>query len=473
MPSPNPAGRGGKLAAGKAPGSDGVIAHGGFLLDAERHADLVGSNRWVKYDNLSSNCAAVASALHVWLTLAGSVKWQAQENAAGGKDAATCAELVHDGLLAARMTKPWRNVVKRQAMKKFRGFALHAKGITRDGQGRVVFSELGHRPQWTVYRWLKPIETEPWIGIEQQTRMGARYPIARSDLFYSAEDALTDSPDGIGLFRHIVEAERIFARYRQLQGIAFDTDINGVPLGRAPLSAIYDAAKKRGDSDADAAAAVRSATLVIQDFIENRVVKSNRSLLLDSIPVFSVDTDGSQRPSSIYQWSVDTIKSLIGSIPELRAALGDLNREILRVMSAEWMAMGDSEGARSVHGDKTQMFCAVINALLDDLADDATRDLSWWLTAMNGYDPNTCAPTLVHEPVRMKSALDAAQMLKVLSEAALHPDDEAIAILRSREDLPPPPDEAGELMLRAMGGAADVEEDDEAHEIEDEGEDVE
>lgn len=461
-PSVNPLGA--AVTKRKAPGSDGVVALGGWLYQHEKNTKLSGASRWITYDNLHANIAIVAAAIQAWLTLGGSVKWKAQENPRGGADAARCAELVQEGLIDARMTKPWRAVVKRQLMKKFRGFALHAKGTRRDDQGRIVFAELAHRPQWTVERWDKPTETDPWTGIVQRTKLGKEMPIDRGDLFYSVEDGFTDSPDGIGLFRHMVETEKIYTRYRQLHGIGVDEDVNGIPLGRAPLSELARQAVEFGGVDKDDAAGIASyvnaRTASMRDLMQNRVVGYGRSLLLDSLPYFTTETDGSSRPSGMYQFNYETIKSTIGAIPELRASLDDLNREFARVMCAEWLLMGDSEGARSVHDGKIDMFAAVINATLDDIADDATRDLSWWLTARNGYDPDKCAPTLTHEPVRTQSAMAAAEMLATLAKAGLMPDDEAINALRQREDLPPAPDVDPEDKLAPRGKPAPLEDDD-------------
>lgn len=442
-PSLNPSGK-----PKTAPGSDGVVTIGGFLGSSEKKPSLIGPNKWVTQDNMVANIAAVASAVRIWLDLLGSMKWTLKENPAGGVDARRCAELVHDGLIARRMTKPWRSVVRKQGMKKFRGFAMHAKGTVRDSQGRIVFSELAHRPPWSITKWFRPDETVPWTGVEQQTRLGQIYNIDRGDLFYSVEDAIADSFEGLGLFRHLADVADIFATYRRLQGIGFESDINGTPIARVPLSELVqqaiNVAKIPATDTAKISAYVANATKEIRDLIENRTVTPDRSLTLDSLPYFGTDIDGSKRPSQVYKWAIETVRAQITAIPELRAALGDLNREILRVMCAEWLAMGDSEGARSVHGDKTKMFALVVNACADDITDDANRDLVWWLVARNGYDPERCAPTLQHEPLHMEAAIEAARMLAELAKAKLKPDDEAIAILRERCDLPAPPEPTDE-----------------------------
>jgi hypothetical protein len=47
-----------EMAPARAPGSDGTISVGGWLLDAgEKRAELRGATRWVTYDNLIANIA--------------------------------------------------------------------------------------------------------------------------------------------------------------------------------------------------------------------------------------------------------------------------------------------------------------------------------------------------------------------------------------------------------------------------------
>jgi hypothetical protein len=439
------------VATPRAPGSDGVIAPGGFLFETgERNSKLIGSNRWVTYDNLLANVTIVAAAIGVWLDLSGSSKWTAVPNPKGGADAKFAAELVQDGFLDARMATRWRSVVKRQAVKRFRGFAKHAKGWRRRADGAVVLNELAHRPQWSIERWIKPSETEPWTAVVQRTRMGKEYTIDRADLFYSHEGSLGDDPKGVGLFRHLVAVADIFDRFRQLQAIAFDTDCNGIPLGRAPLSKLAKEAVDVGgcaNDDADAISAyVRAAVAPVADMIENRVVTSNRSLLLDSLPYFSQETDGSAKPSGQFEWSVDTLRQQIGSIPELGKALDELNWEMAVVLSAEHLLMGGkgTSGAFAASADKSSLFSTRIDGTLDDIGDDAERDIVPDLLARNGITDERCMPSLQHQSVARSSARAAAEMLKLLAAAKLRPGDPAENVLRAREELPPAPEVSAE-----------------------------
>lgn len=457
--------------ATKAPGSDGQVSYGGFLLDTgEKKSQLTGATRWVTYDNLLANVTVVAAAVGIWLDLAGSAKWSASPNPKGGLDAVAAAELVQDGLLDARMPTRWRSVVKRQAVKRIRGFSMHAKGWRRDYAGRIVLAELAHRPQWSIERWIKPDESAPWTSVAQRTRTGKEWLIDRDDLFYSVEGALGDDPRGVGLLRHLVEVADIYARYRQLQGIAFDTDCNGIPLGRAPLSKLVQQATMQvgeggGGLSADDVSGIRayvlSQTAPIRDLIENRVVTSNRSLLLDSLPYYAEEPDGSRRPAAgTFEWSIETVRQQIGSIPELGKALDELNHALAIVLSAEFLLMGKSgtSGAYGASTDKSSLFTTRIDATLDDLTDDAERDIVSDLLARNGYADERLMPALQHQSVARTSAKAAAEMLKLLADAKLKPGDPVENVLRAREELPaaPEPDEEDLAAWRAAKGGGSV-----------------
>jgi hypothetical protein len=447
-----------------APGSDGVISYGGWLVDGEKNPKLRGATKWVEQDNLIANMASVAAAVRVWLDLAGSVKWTARENPRGGTDAKRCAELAQEGLIGARMPKPWRRCVLKQVLAEMRGFAFHSKGTRRDSQGRVVYTELRHLPQWTIEKWLKPDEMKPWQGVEQRTRSGRVIPIDRGDLWYSVDDRFGDSPDGVGLFRHLIRIGEIFERYRQLHGIAADTDVNGIPVGRAPIGKLWQQAMRPVSEGgggltetSEIAAWVASRVQPLSDLLENRVVKPNRSLLLDSLPYFATDTDGSARPSNVFEWSIDTMKAVISSFPELRATLDDCNLDALRLLCCEWMYMGDGEGARAVHVDKTDGLARRLNGVLDFVGDDGDRDLVWPLVAQNGYDPETCAPTLEHSPIGAKDMKAIAEAFASFAKAKFSATDPINDWFRNLLDAPLLPDD--EKQKQEAGAKEDPDED--------------
>jgi len=429
-------------AGSKPAGSDGVYLPGGFSYINERNPKLIGTEKWVTYDNVVLNTAIIAAAIRTWVGLGASAKWTAKPNPRGGKDAERAAEIVTEGLLEnSMMSVSWRDIVRLQLMKSFRGFAAHSFAFRRRGDGMVVFSDFLHLPQWTVYRWIKPDEDGPWTGIEQRTRTGRSYLVDRSEMFYSVEGLFSADPAGVGLLRHIAEIARVRDVYTRLEGIGAQTDLNGMPIVRAPLAELKDAAK---GSDEEKLAAVQAQTQFLEKFLNGHNKTADQGIMLPS-SVYTTK-DAAQTPSAIYKWAVDVVRAAINIAP-IGDAIMRLDREMARVMCAEWLLMGEGGGSRAMHQDKTDMFGMSINGATSDIGSDGTRQVAAPIVARNGLDPETCTPTLVPEPIATQDVETACRSLLALSQAGLADDDDAPDVLRDRMDLPSRPKrDPGQLM---------------------------
>lgn len=437
----------------KPAGADGVAIIGGFVVSNERDRKLTGTQKWVTYDNQILNIAIIASAVNVWTQLAGSAKWTVEPNKRGGKDAEKAADIVTQGLIEAQLSTPWRQIVRRQVMKKFRGFSMHEVILRRRSDDMIVVADIQDRPQWTIWRWNRPDPQAEWIGVEQWTQLAGSGPwyIPRERLFYSVENTLSSSPEGIGLLRQTAEPARVFELYRRFEGIGLQTDLRGIPLALAPLQEIVEAAKKNGAAtDAQIQSYVRAATNDLVSFLAAHNKDERQGILLDSAPF----KDATGNPTGFKQWGFDLVKGSASSLPDVNTAIGRETRDIARIMCAEWLLLGgeDSGGAYSMHEDKTAMFGLCVNSALEDVADDANRDIATRLVAMNGLDPETCTPKLVPEPIATGAVKEACQSLMFMMQAALDPRDKAINVLRGRLNLPPAP-EIDESMLILPHGA--------------------
>ena len=326
MPSPNPAGRAiakapsapfgssGSFAATetvppatKPAGSDAVAVYGGFIFSGEKRRDLSGQDKWITYDDMTLNVAIVAAAMNVWTQLGGSAKWTAEPNPKGGKDADRAVAIVTEGMLEAQMSKPWRQVVRRQIVKKFRGFAMHEAIIRRRPDGMIALADLQHRPQWSIFRWDKPDEQTPWLGVEQMTRSGRRYYIPRERLLYSVEDTLSDSPDGIGALRQLAETVRVLQLYQKWEGIGFQTDLRGMPLAKAPLNKLKADAIAAGCGTVDAQIAyIKAQTQFLVDFLDGHSKSPDQGVMLSSEPYRSLDAAAT--PSGTMEWAFELVK---------------------------------------------------------------------------------------------------------------------------------------------------------------------
>jgi len=434
----------------KPAGTDGVWAPSGYLFSGERKASLSGDQKWITFDNTVANCITVAAAVRVWTKLHGTAEWSVEPNPMGGSDAEKCADLVQEGLIDASMSRPWNRIVAKAGFgSTFKGFVMFEQIMRRRSDGAIITADLQHRPQWSIQRWDKADEQSPWIGVEQRTKSGNTYYLPRERLLYVVDDDITDSPDGVGVLRHVIEHARRVERFEQLEGWQAETDLRGMPLGYAPLEELRYAAVAAGinpNDQAGIAAYVKAQTSWLSDLLEKHIKTPEISALIDSAVYKATGQDAT--PSGNKKWGFEVVKGQATGQAEVRAAINSINREIMRVMASEWLLMGDSEGARSVHEDKTAMYGMVINGSLENIGSAATAGPARRIVALNGYDPDMCTPTVRPMPLPIESIESACRALQLIAQAGdpIRPGDEAPDVLRKRMKLPPRPEMTPDMM---------------------------
>lgn len=436
----------------KPAGGDGAQAYGGFLDSPERSAALIGQRKYLTYGN-AVNTAIVATGLRRTLDMLAGTEWHAEENPAGGKDAKRGVGLVTKGLIEAQMPSPWSAIVRKQALYRYYGFALHAWTIKRDTEGNQVFAEIAHRPQYTIDRWDKPSDQYPWLAVGQLTNQGNRYTIDRRRLFYAVDDSITDSPEGTGLLRHVVELIRRLGVLEGLEILAYETDLRGMPIGRVPLAEMKNAATASGANTKDQIEAfIAERTQVIRNSLAGIIKDPSRlqHLLLESAPYLGADQDTF---STIRKWEFELLKGQSNGVDHVAAAIGRIQLEIARVLGIEFALVGgnSSAGTYGMHTDKTRFFAQNLRTMLREIAAFATRDLARTLVALNGLDPDTATPTLVASPVSTEAVREACEALQLIAQAGLQPDDPVINVLRGRMELPDAPEPTPEMLGMQLG----------------------
>lgn len=437
-------------------GGDGIQAYGGYLAPDERNPALVAPTKWLTFAN-AHHTAIVATGLRYRSNLLASAKWHAEANPRGGRDAERAVDIVTQGLLTAQLPRPWQLCVRKASMFQVNGFSLHEWTVKRRDDGMIVFADLAHRPPHTIDRWDKPSEQESWRAVSQLTRAGNRFFIPRERLWYCWDDTLTDMPDGVGLMRHVVELVRRLGILEGLEGVAYETDVRGMPIGRAPIEELRKLAEGQAGVGADASkikAFIHDRTQNLRANLEGIIKSPDRLqwLLLDSATYKSADQNS---VTAVQKWAFDLLRGDARGLMELDKVIGRLQLEIARVFGIEFVMMGaGTKGSQAMHADKTSMLAASLNGALSEMAASATRDLARPLVALNGLDPDTCTPTLVAEPVDQSDVTTATQALLYLSQAGLQPNDDAINVIRGWLGLPdaPEPDPAMMGMLGAGPG---------------------
>ena len=434
----------------QASGSDGELAPGGFITTFEKNPDLVGANLQKTFINTLHQTTIVASAVRAYLGLCGSASWHAEKNESGGKNGQKGADLVEFGLLDASMPTPWQQCVEKQSYFHATGFAIHEWTIRRRKDGRVVFAELGHRPQSTIWRWQKDDERKPLQGVEQLTIWGNRWYMPRERIWYTVDNTLTDSPQGMGILRHVVEPARRLELLTRWEAFAYEKDLRGIPVGRAPLKKLEAEAAANGiTSKAAQATYVANKTEFLTDILANHLkgTANNQAVFLDSAVYTTADEH--QTPSSIPQWALELLSGDSGPLDQLNKSIQRITWEIATLLQAEWLLIGMSTGTYNLHDNKTALMAQSINRTLTRVGDTATADLARPLVTMNGLDPEVCAPKLRADPIASDAIDQVTKSLMQLAMAGapLQPDDPAIDQIRRRLYLDAQPKLAPDLGL--------------------------
>lgn len=413
-------------------GVGGTAVHSGYVEDPELNPKLRGRERYRTYDQILANVSIVSAGTRFFLGLVGRAAWKFEPaEGAGGKE---IAEFVEDA--AYDMTTPWSRVIRRSAMYRFKGFSVQEWTAKKREDGKIGFLDVEHRPQITIERWELDSSGTVHGVVQRSPQTFEEIYIPRSKLVYVVDDSLTDSPEGLGLFRHCVDAASRLQRFEYLEGISFETDLRGIPIGRAPFALLQKAVKDNLLSEADRLKAEQA----LKAFISGHVKNPELGLLLDSAPYFSQD-EGST-PSGSMQWGMELLRGEGGPQEPVGAAIERLNREIARVLGVEGLLLGDSsEGSHALSKDKSANFSMLIDSTLEELSQVFQKDFVETLLELNGIDKKL-APTLKPDKVQFREVEQITGALSELAKAGgvMPPDDPAINEVRdmlglSRLDL--------------------------------------
>src|SRR5882672_5764928 len=182
-------------------GTSGTAVYGGFVQIKEKSPDWVGWQKYITASDMAVNTSIVAAGVHYFLNLVAYPKWTVKPSDEKDKEAVEIAEFI-DKVLHG-MHSPWYKVVRRSALYRFHGFGVQEWTAMKRKDGKVGFRDIESRPQHTIEQW-DIDEDGSVLGVWQRSPQNGRLlGLPRSKLLYLVEDTLTDSPEGIGMFRHM------------------------------------------------------------------------------------------------------------------------------------------------------------------------------------------------------------------------------------------------------------------------------
>lgn len=428
-------------------GSPGTAIFGGYVVELESDSSLTDRERYRTFSEALANTAVVAAGCRYFLNLLAAAEWTF-EPAEGHARSEELAKLAKQMMTEDPQTS-WARVVRRAGMGRFYGFSVQEWTAKRRDDGSLTFADIAPRAQITIERFDVDTAGNVLGFVQRNPQDQTEIYLPRGKTVYMVDDTLNDSPQGLGLFRHIVEPVRRLNRYEQLEGFGFESDLRGIPIGRAP----YAELNARVESGEITAAQARAAVAPIEAFIKKHVRKPDLGLLLDS-EVF-VTTDDATRPSSEKKFDINLLDGSQTSLPEVAAAIQRVNLEIARVLGIESLLMGDGTGGSfALAKDKTSQFSLTIDATLKELAETFTRDLLDVLWQLNGW-PEEAKPKIMVESVQYRGVEEITAAIRDMANAGalIDPDDPIINFIRGLLGAPLA-DLTGADIDAALGGGA-------------------
>ena len=429
-------------------GTHGVAIFGGYVAEGEKSKELASHDaRYRTYSEILADTSIVSAGVRYFLNLAAKAHWTF-----------TPAEADTDGkyaeLAEAMLTKdpltPWHRIVRRLAMYRFYGFSILEWTAKRRDDGLLTFADVEPRAQRTIQRW-DVDETGKVMGALQRSPQTQReIYLPREKIAYIVDDSLNDSPEGLGLFRHLVASAKRLQRYEQLEGFGFETDLRGIPILRAPFAEM-EAMVAAGTMTDEQRKATEEP---MQAFVKAHIKTPNIAMLLDSAPYEA--SDDAAKPSSVKKWDVDLMRGSATSFTENAAAIERLNRELARILGVEQLLLGSgSTGSYALSKDKTSSFRLLVDGALQEIGKTVEKDLLKTLWRLNGW-PTEMLPELVVESVRAQDIEQIAGALRDLAVAGspMMPDDPAIAEIRALLGLSAPDDSSGAEEIDSNLGSA-------------------
>ena len=424
-------------------GVSGTPEAGGYLYTKESNAELIGTQEFVTYSNMLANDDLIATGVRFFLDLIAKIGWavEATHDPDAPKDEVTeyelHAERVKDALFEMPLT-PWHKTVRRSALYRFYGFSIQEWTMMRHEDGYFTFLEMATRPQSTIETWnLDPHGRLLSVG-QRAPKDGRLIPIPIGKCFYLYDDALDDSPKGMGILRHVVKKSRGLSRLEQLEGFAFETDLTGIPIGYAPIAEL-----KQALADGDITQKeYDNALLPMSTLIQNHIRGVETGAMFDSSVYESMDDAAT--PSASRQWLLELLRGGGGEgMIAIAKAIERKQREIARILGIEHMLLGSSNrGSFAMSRDKTRNFAQLVDSVLKDIAREVKTQLIERLYLVNGWD-RKYMPKIKTAAVQHRAIEEITQALVDLSVAGapITPEDPVVNEIREElglSDMPAP-----------------------------------
>lgn len=411
-------------------GRAGPAITGGYIVSNERDSALTGTQRAHTFAEMMMNTAIVAASVRHFINLSALANWKVEP--ADHPRGVEYAEMAERALMYDCKTA-WDTIVKRAALARFMGFSIQAWQMRQNPDGFYTYENITSRAQKTIYQWDTDPDTQEVLGVVQwPENMSETIYIPRNRFMYMVDDVIHDSPEGMGILRHVVPSARRLTQLERYEEVGFRNDLRGVPVGYAPYTDLRQAVEDGEIQQEQMDAAIAN----IETFIRGHIKNDNQGIILDSAVFRSQDDAGT--PIASGQYDLKLLTGGQSSLTDIARSIERVNREIARILGTESMMLGSSDrGSHAMADNKTHQFAMTVNNSNMAISSEARRSLIRPLGIVNGWEEEAW-PSLSFEHIASRSVQETTAALRDLATAGapLGPNDPAAIEVKRQLGLP-------------------------------------
>lgn len=437
--------------------TSGSISSGegaGTFDEPDRLVNLIGPRRFDEFDRMVREVSIIGAGVRLFLNLISNAVWTVNPPEGLNQNEEAIAQGYADQTYAMLfdMTTSWAAIVRKTAAFKLHGFTIQEWTAKKMPDGSIGLLDIEHRPQKTIQRWNRD-KGGTVEAVVQRVPGHQDAILPRSKIVYAVDDTLTDSPEGIGLFRHLATTAARLELFLRLEEIGFTTDLRGIPIARAPLGELRQEVIDSGAEGTPprlAAESRRSRLLQpLHNWLEKHMRNEKSGMLLPSDPYIAQSVDKAQTPSSVPKWALELLSGDSTSFDSMANAVNRMNQELARILGVEHLLLGaDGSGSLALARSKVGTFYLTVTSTLLDLCEIYDRDIVAPIADLNGW-PEHLRPQM---GVNEISDRDIEQVLTALKDLAtagapVMPDDPAVGEIYDLLGLTRPPERMEELDL--------------------------
>jgi hypothetical protein len=396
-------------------GTSGTAIQSGYVVSNERNYKARGSMRYETANDILINAAIVGAGMRFFANLVAKPKWtfDPAKDAEGGrssKEAMAVAEFVEDCLFDCSDSFP--RIVRRMSAFRFYGFGTHEWTIKKRFDGRIGFESIEARPWHTIEQW-DTDDKGSIIGVVQRAPVtGETLYIPRRKLAYLVDDSFSDSPEGIGLWRHLVEPFERFKSYCKVEGMGFERDLRGIPIGRVPYTLLQKAVVDGVITEEQAKALSKP----VEEFVSMSAKSTETGIVLDS-SMHMTQTETGETVSNTPLFDMKLLTASGTGFADIGNAIDRVQYQMATIIGAENLLVGSgSTGSRALSEDKSRNLYLNVDGCLSDIVSAVNKDLIPILCAYNGI-PCQLWPKAKTESAAYLDATTKSQILVNLSNA--------------------------------------------------------